>query len=152
MNTGKLIRELRTKAGYTQKTLAEVLHITDKAISKWERDICLPDTSLLPKLALLFDVDVEILMSKSLEQEEWTGLIDIKDCDFSQIVYDKLLVYYLLSHYLLLGITKIHVLTNPRNHEYLNSSVFSRFGFHFFQPTRERKADDYGSSMVPLRI
>ena len=131
LTTGKLIQELRIKAGYTQKTLSEVLHVTDKAISKWERDICLPNTDLLPKLALLFDVDIELLISKSLEQEDWVGVIDIEDIDFSQTVYDKPLVYYLLSHYLLLGITNIHFITDKKNEAYLNNGRFKKFGFRF---------------------
>lgn len=130
-NTSKVIQELRIKSGYTQKSLAEVLHVTDKAISKWERGICLPDTALLPKLALLFDVDVDILMAKSLEQEEWMGVIDMEEVDFSYTVYDKPLVYYMLSHFLLLGIKSIHVLTSQRNQEYLSRSAFDTFGFNF---------------------
>lgn len=35
-DTGKHIQELRIKAGYTQRTLADALHVTDKAISKWK--------------------------------------------------------------------------------------------------------------------
>ena len=91
---GAMIRELRINTGYTQKSLANALHITDKAISKWERDICFPDVSLLPKLVLLLDIDMDTLVSRSIEQEKWIGLIDIPDCDFSQILYDKPLVYY----------------------------------------------------------
>lgn len=131
MNTGKLIQDLRLKAGYTQKTLAEVLHVTDKAISKWERGICLPDTSLLPKLALLFDVDVEILMAKSLEQGDWVGVLDIDGIDFSQTVYDKPLVYYLLSHFLLLGVNTIHVLTDEHNRDFLKGERFRTLSFSF---------------------
>lgn len=129
--TGKIIRELRIQAGFTQKTLADALHITDKAVSKWERGLSLPDVTLLPKLSLLLDTDVEMLISKSIEQDEWVGLIDIHNCDFSQIVYDKPLVYYLLSHYLLLGIRQIHVITEEKNQNFLESSVFSTLGFQF---------------------
>ena len=129
LNTGKLIQELRIKAGYTQKTLAEALHVTDKAISKWERGICLPDTTLLPKLARLFDVDIEILMAKSLDPGDWVGVIDIDGIDFSQTVYDKPLVYYLLSHFLLLGVNTIHVLTDERNRYYLKGDPFRTLGF-----------------------
>ena len=127
--TGKIIQELRQRAGFSQKTLARALHITDKAISKWERGICLPDVTLLPKLSLLLDTDVDILISKSIEQEEWVGLIEVSDCDFSQLVYDKPLVYYLLSHYLLLGISKIHVLTDDVNRQFLEQDLFRTFGF-----------------------
>lgn len=138
MNTGKLIQELRIKAGYTQKTLAEVLHVTDKAISKWERGICLPDTTLLPKIALLLDVDVEILMTNSLEQRDWVGVLDIDGIDFSQTVYDKPLVYYLLSHYLLLGVHSIHVLTNKDNQDFLKDERFRTLGFNFSYNRPER--------------
>lgn len=138
MTTGKLIQELRAKAGYTQKTLSEALHVTDKAISKWERDICLPDTALLPKLALLLDVDMELLVSKSLEHEEWVGVIDVEDTDFSQPVYDKPLVYYLLSHFLILGITTIYVLTNKKNQDYLNDKLFRTLGIEFLYEKPEK--------------
>lgn len=130
-STGKLIQELRIKAGFTQKTLAEALHITDRAISKWERGYSLPDITLLPRLSLLLDVDVGILISQSIEEEEWIGLIDIYDCDFSQIVYDKPLIFYILSHFLLLGIKQIYVLTNESNEEYLKSSFFYELGLQF---------------------
>ena len=130
--TGKIIQKLRMQAGFTQKSLAEALHITDKAVSKWERGLCLPDVTLLPKLSLLLDVDMEVLIAKSIEQEEWIGVIAIQHCYFSQIVYDKPLVYYLLIHYLLLGIKKIHVLTDEVNRKYLKGQVFKDLGFDFY--------------------
>ena len=131
LETGKIIKELRIKAGFTQKALAEALHITDKAVSKWERGLCLPDIALLPKLSLLLDVDMDVLIAKSIEQEEWIGVIDIQNCDFSQIIYDKPLVYYLLIHYLLLSITKIHVLTDEVNRKFLQGQIFTDLGFYF---------------------
>ena len=130
-DTGKYIQELRIKAGYTQRTLADALHVTDKAISKWERGICLPDTTILPKLSLLLDVDIELLISRAIDHDEWAGVIDIEGVDFSQPVYDKPLVYYLLSHYLLLGITNICFVTDEKNEAYLNSDKFKKFGFRF---------------------
>ena len=49
--TGRLIRELRTEQGMTQRELAQRLHVTDRAVSKWERGLCAPDLSLLEPLA-----------------------------------------------------------------------------------------------------
>ncbi len=132
MTTGELIRDLRIKAGYTQNDLAEVLHITGKAISKWERGICLPDMNLLPKLALLLDADVEMLLHQGIEQEEWVGEIDIESCNYSQFVYNKPLIYYLLIHYLLLDIRNIYVVTNKMNQEFLSKSLFETLGFKFY--------------------
>ena len=48
---GETISTLRKEKGLTQKELADQLNITDKAVSKWERDAACPDTQLIPKLA-----------------------------------------------------------------------------------------------------
>ena len=50
-NMGALIRQLRKDRGMTQKDLAERLNVTDKAVSKWERALSLPDVALLLPLA-----------------------------------------------------------------------------------------------------
>ena len=76
-DVGTIIKEHRIRAGFTQNDLAAVLHVTDKAISKWERGICLPDVTLMPKLSLLRDVDLEVFISQTIEQDKWVGLIDI---------------------------------------------------------------------------
>lgn len=132
---GNLIAELRREAGFTQKTLADALHITDKAISKWERGLSLPDVSLLPKLSLLLGADLSLLLATSEKHphEGWKGLIDLrqKSVDLWQRVYDKPLVYFLLSHFLLLNVTKINVLCSKENQKYLSQPEFSEFGFQF---------------------
>lgn len=138
-NTGKYIQEMRIKAGFSQKTLAAALHITDKAISKWERGICLPDVSLLPKLSLLLDTDLELMILQSVTQDEWVGVIDIQNVDFSQMVYDKPMVYYLLCHYMLVGVTKIHVLTDEKNQLYLSGELFHELGLQFVFKKPDKK-------------
>ncbi|HSK69050.1 MAG TPA: helix-turn-helix transcriptional regulator, partial [Candidatus Limnocylindria bacterium] len=45
--TGETIRALREKKGYTQRNLADLLQVSDKAVSKWETGRGLPDISLL---------------------------------------------------------------------------------------------------------
>jgi len=59
---GEQIAELRREAGMTQRELAEKLHVTDKAVSKWERDLACPDTAALPQLAALLGCSVEELL------------------------------------------------------------------------------------------
>ncbi|MBQ8358999.1 MAG: helix-turn-helix transcriptional regulator [Oscillospiraceae bacterium] len=64
---GKLIHTLRKEKGLTQKQLGDMLNITDKAISKWERDIAHPDTATLPKLANILGVSVESLLNAKID-------------------------------------------------------------------------------------
>lgn len=59
---GTMIATLRKQMGMTQLELAEKMGVTDKAVSKWERDLSCPDVSSLPKLAEIFDVSVDELI------------------------------------------------------------------------------------------
>lgn len=59
---GGMIASLRKERGMTQAELAAMLHITDKAVSKWERDLSCPDIASLPKLAETLEVSVDELM------------------------------------------------------------------------------------------
>ncbi|MBQ8859129.1 MAG: helix-turn-helix transcriptional regulator [Clostridia bacterium] len=64
---GEIISTLRREKGMTQKELADMLNITDKAVSKWERDVACPDTQTIPKLAKILEVSVEeLLQAKSV--------------------------------------------------------------------------------------
>ena len=66
IKTGELIRQLRNDMHLTQRELAERLHVSDKAVSKWERGNGSPDISLLSELADVFGTDVGILLSGEL--------------------------------------------------------------------------------------
>lgn len=55
---GAFVAMLRKEKGYTQKELAERLFLSDKAVSKWERGLSLPDIALLEPLAQILDVTV----------------------------------------------------------------------------------------------
>lgn len=63
---GEIISTLRREKGMTQKELADMLSITDKAVSKWERDLAYPDTQTIPRLAEILDISVENLMNAKL--------------------------------------------------------------------------------------
>jgi len=60
---GRFIAECRKKAGLTQLQLAEKLGITDKAISKWERGVAMPDTSIMLPLCDILCISVNELLS-----------------------------------------------------------------------------------------
>lgn len=53
---GMMIASLRKENGMTQLELAEKMGVTDKAVSKWERDLSCPDVNTIPKLAECFDI------------------------------------------------------------------------------------------------
>lgn len=63
IKTGNLIRELRKEKGITQKDLADQLHITDRAVSKWERGLCSPDIALLEPLSEILGVKITDIIS-----------------------------------------------------------------------------------------
>ena len=69
---GNFIAQQRKALGMTQKDLAARLHITDKAVSKWERGLSYPDVTLLEPLAEVFGLGIEELMAckESREEEE----------------------------------------------------------------------------------
>ena len=58
----EVISSRRKELGMTQKELAEKMHVTDKAVSKWERGIACPDTGSIPKLAQILGLSLEELM------------------------------------------------------------------------------------------
>ena len=70
---GKLIYGLRKERNMTQLQLAEILHISDKTVSKWERGQGCPDISLLLDLSRVLGVDMEKLLSGRLEANEERG-------------------------------------------------------------------------------
>ncbi len=74
---GTRIRSLRTQNRMTQRQLAEKLHVTDKAVSKWERDLSYPDIALFPKLADLLGVGVNDLLSECVDEGQPSRLMRI---------------------------------------------------------------------------
>ena len=67
---GQFLTKLRKEKGLTQKQLAEQLYLSDKAVSKWERGLSLPDISLLMPLAKILGVTTtELLSGKKIESD-----------------------------------------------------------------------------------
>lgn len=77
---GNMIAVLRKENGMTQLELAEKMGVTDKAVSKWERDLSFPDVRSLPKLAEIFNISVDELMqvkSDTKENEDHAGIAEL---------------------------------------------------------------------------
>ncbi len=60
---GKFISEKRKEIGITQSELAEKLNITDRAISKWENGVCMPDVGTIPELCEILNITINDLFS-----------------------------------------------------------------------------------------
>lgn len=75
---GKFIKESRREKELTQKQLADILHVSDKAVSKWENGIGFPDIKLLEPLAEALDVSLLELMQSERNKETQ---IDAKDVE-----------------------------------------------------------------------
>lgn len=70
---GRFISERRKNINITQSELAEKLGITDRAISKWENGICLPDVGTMPELCNILDISINDLFSGEI--------VDMKDSE-----------------------------------------------------------------------
>ena len=71
---GAFVAQLRKEKGLMQKQLAERLYVSDKAVSKWERGLSLPDVAILVPLAEILGVTVtELLECRRLPADEPLG-------------------------------------------------------------------------------
>lgn len=61
MNIGNNIKKLRQQNNLTQAHLAKKLGVTFQAVSKWENNLSSPDIELLPKIANIFGVSIDML-------------------------------------------------------------------------------------------
>lgn len=77
---GKTIAELRKEKGWTQIELAEKLQVSDKAISKWEKDSGAPSVEFFPALADVFGVSIDYLMTGKKVEPEIITMSKIELC------------------------------------------------------------------------
>jgi len=103
MNIGSKIKKLRIDRQMTQEQLAEKLHVTRNAISKWETDKGIPNIDSLIELTKIFNTSLDSLFSN-----EEIALITLENKE--NIEYAKNLVYsiILVAVYALIGILIPH--------------------------------------------
>mgnify|MGYP000919063340 FL=1 len=69
---GRFIAECRKEKGLTQRELGERLHVTDRAVSKWETGKSFPDVSILEDVCRELDISVsELLAGKRIASEDY---------------------------------------------------------------------------------
>jgi transcriptional regulator with XRE-family HTH domain len=67
---GSLLLRMRKEKGMTQKQIADLMNISDKTISKWERGLGCPDVSLLGELSKIFEINIEKILEGNLEPND----------------------------------------------------------------------------------
>lgn len=134
---GNVIKTLRLQAGYTQHDIADYIGVTDQAVSKWERGLSVPDVSIVTKLSLLLNVDVDSLLEGNIAylENSWRGFLILKENKeiFSgSEAYGKPLVYLYLSYFMLAGIGHIYISCPERDRRYIEEQVGdgSRYGIN----------------------
>ena len=153
---GNAIRILRKQLDYTQHDLAECLNVTDKAVSKWERGLSIPDIAVLSKLAQLLNCDLDNLLEGNITylEKNWQGLLVLKDNEtvFSgSEAYGKPLVYFFLSYFMLAGIGEIYILCPEKDRTYLELNVGdgSTYGINlYYLPLGATSPPVPGNTMV----
>lgn len=70
---GGLLSALRRERGMTQAQVARTLHVSVKAVSKWETGRGLPDVSLLGALSALFHIPAETLLAGQMDRQQADG-------------------------------------------------------------------------------
>ena len=128
VKVGTAIRTLRSTAGFTQHSLADILGVTDQAVSKWERGLSVPDVSIVTKLSILLNVDVDNLLEGNITylEKTWQGLLILEENDeiFSgSEAYGKPLVYLYLSYFMLAGIGNISIICPDKDKRYIEETI-----------------------------
>lgn len=126
---GAFIAESRRDQNMTQRDLAERLHITDKAVSKWERGLSYPDVTLLEPLAEVFGLGVEELVAcrRAEEKKEEQSVKNILEISRENRQSDqrKMAVRAALSALVMVGLALLVVWYSVTFvHEQRESSVF----------------------------
>lgn len=65
MNFSVILKELREKHGYSQKQLADILHVSKNSVSHYELGQCMPSIDVIISIADVFDVSMDYLLGRS---------------------------------------------------------------------------------------
>ena len=84
MSTSDIILELRTKNGLSQDELAEKIHVTRQAVSRWENGETIPNTETLKLLSKLFGVSINTLLGSPQKLICQCCGMPLEDCNISK--------------------------------------------------------------------
>ncbi len=119
---GKFILECRKEKGLTQEQLAEKLGISDRAVSKWERGLNMPDVSLFESLCMELNISInELISGKKIKNDDYKRIaeqnlivlfLDRKKCLFLKVVSEILIVFGIIIMLSLPDILKMTLIQN----------------------------------------
>ena len=67
---GENIRDIRKQKGMTQEELANRIGVVRQTVSKWEKNLSVPDADLLQRIAQVLEVPVSALLGAKIEMED----------------------------------------------------------------------------------
>ena len=123
---GKFIGEQRKVHNLTQSELSEKLGITDRAISKWERGICLPDAGLMLDLCKILEISVnELLTGEKISMENNTEIMEKNLIEMAALNErtNKMLIH---TEYILIALMVFIVIAGALVSSYLVSECWFR--------------------------
>ena len=123
---GKFISEQRKVHSLTQSELSEKLGITDRAISKWERGICLPDAGLMLDLCKILEISVnELLTGEKISMENNTEIMEKNLIEMAALNErtNKMLIH---TEYILIALMVFIVIAGALVSSYLVSESWLR--------------------------
>ena len=68
--TGELIRNARIKKEYTQVELGDLIGVTNKAISRWEKGDSFPDISVIEELSRVLDIRIQDMLRSLIAKQQ----------------------------------------------------------------------------------
>lgn len=159
---GKAIAFLRRRVGLTQKGLAQKLAISDKAVSKWERGLGMPDISILRSLCSVLDIDMDTLLAGEVihKSSDWKGMLffeERSEITPTTMVFDKPIVYRLLSNFLLVGINNITVFCSQTEVNRIRSFIGEgwdygmNLSYYTGSPIEYERESNHGNEKVMLQ-
>ena len=159
---GAFVAQLRRERGLTQKELADKLYISNKAVSKWETGVSIPDVGLLIPLSEVLGVTVTELLSGE-RQSEHMDTRQVEDVVKKAISYAEEaprrsrqekrrmgLIYGCCLLLTLAEVAALYFLKLPVNYEYLLLVMIFGvvFGWYFMLGAMQKLPDYYDSHRI----
>ncbi len=95
MTLGEKIKLYRQRQGLSQAKLGEILSVSQQAVAKWEKSIAEPDSTALKKMATLFQISIDELLSyyELTPEEQAAGAVMHKKISLSADEYELIMTY-----------------------------------------------------------